>query len=108
MPPGLGKEEHIRQASCQGNPFGQDMPLDMDLRYAIDAMVRWGVHLQAWRSSQRRALVECLAVLQPLREALEAFRSPTSKAVAASRDIPGIAFMTAIMRWPDRTQASGY
>ena len=32
LPPGLGREEHVKQALAQGNPFGQDMPLDLDLK----------------------------------------------------------------------------
>ena len=108
LSPGLGKEEHIKQAQNQGNPFGQDMPLDADLRYAIEAMVRWGVHLSRWRDVQRHALLACLTAMQPLHQALDSFRSETSKAVAAIRDIAGIAFLTAIMRWPDHAQARGY
>ena len=84
------------------------MPLDQDLGYAVEAMVLWGVHLDKWRGQQQRALQRVLAELQPIREALEPFRSETSKAVATQRDIAGIALFTALLRWPDRTQALGY
>ena len=46
LEPGLGREEHIKQAHMQQNPFGQDMPMDQDLDFAVDAMVRWGSHLE--------------------------------------------------------------
>ena len=49
-----------------------------------------------------------LAALRPLKEALEPLRSETSKAVAAQRDIAGLALFTALLRCPDRTQALGY
>ena len=49
-----------------------------------------------------------LASLQPLRDALAPLRSDTAKAVAAQRDVAGIAFLTALLRWPDRSQAQGY
>ena len=108
LAPGLGKDEHIVQALQQGNPFGQDMPMDTDLDYAMEAMIRWGVHLGTWRNHQRHALLSCLRIMQPLRDALQGLKSHTALAVAAERDVAGIAFLTAIMRWPDRAQAKGY
>ena len=46
--------------------------------------------------------------MAPLRAALDKIRSSTSQAVAADRDIPGLALFTSLLRWPDRTQATGY
>ena len=108
LSPGLGRSEHIAQAKLQPNPFGQDLPLDLDLQFAVQAIVRWGTHLDVWRSYQRRALIRTLAAIQPLNDALHQHRSSTSLAVAAQRNIAGLAVLTAVMRWPDRMQAMGY
>ena len=108
LPPGLGRSEHIAQAKLQPNPFGQDLPLDLDLQFAVQAIVRWGTHLDVWRSYQRRALIRTLAAIQPLSDALHQHRSSTSLAVAAQRNIAGLAVLTAVLRWPDRMQAMGY
>ena len=42
LPPGLGRELHMQQAKQQQNPFGNDLPLDTDILFAAEAMVRWG------------------------------------------------------------------
>ena len=108
LAPGLGKAEHIRQALLQQNPFGNDMPLDTDLHFAAEAMIRWGVFIDKWRGQQRQAHHRLLQAMQPLRMALDQLRTATSAAVAGSRDIAGLALMTALLRWPDQTQAMGY
>ena len=46
--------------------------------------------------------------LNPLRAALEPLRSVTARAVAADRDAAALAFLTAILRWPDRQQPMSY
>ena len=61
-----------------------------------------------WRYAQRNDIREALAALAPLRDALAPRRSATSSAVAPDRDVAGLAFLTAILRWPDRSQARGY
>ena len=108
LPPGLGRSAHIEKAKQQLNPFGQDLPLDLDLQFAIQAMLRWGIHMRVWRTYQQQALLRTLAALQPLRDELAKHRSTTSMAVAAERDVAGIAMLTALLRWPDRQQALGY
>ena len=67
-----------------------------------------GGHIRAWRHHQHLALQRVLSALDPLRAELEQFRSDTSRAVAATRDIAGLALFTSLLRWPDRTQAAGY
>ena len=43
LPPGLGRELHMQQAQQQQNPSGNDLPLDTDILFAAEAMVRWGL-----------------------------------------------------------------
>ena len=56
LPPGLGRELHMQQAKQQKNPFGNDLPLDTDILFAAEAMVRWGAHIGTWRRYQHMAL----------------------------------------------------
>ena len=108
LPPGLGRAEHIRQAKLALSPFNQNMPIDEDLHFAAEATLTWGPCIHQWREQQQQCLHRVLGSLADLRAALDQLRSSTSRAVAADRDIAGLAFYSALLRWPDRTQASGY
>ena len=108
LPPGLGKDAHIQRALAAANPFGMGQPADPDLQFAAEALACFGTQIGEWREIERKGLEDTLAALTPLREALSPWRSPTALAVAPHRDVAGIAFFTAILRWPDRAQARGY
>ena len=108
LPPGLGKDVHIQRALAADNPFGMGQPADHDLQFAAEALACFGTQIAEWREIERKSLEDTLAALAPLRKALEPLRSPTALAVAPHRDVAGIAFFTAILRWPDRAQATGY
>ena len=108
LPPGLGRQQHMTSAARIPSPFGQHFPMDDDLHFAAELMIVFGPFARAWRARQQQAFQRILRALDPIRDALVKLRSDTSKAVAAARDIAGIAFLTAVLRWPDRTQAEGY
>ena len=82
--------------------------MDTDIEYACEAFLKWGVFIHTWRTSQHASLTRCLQALYPLCAAFAPLRSHTAQAVAADRDVAGLAFLTSLLRWPDVTQASGY
>ena len=83
--PGLGKEQHIRTSRI------------CNLQCPSE---QWCL--------ERSFLNAALGALTLLREATQQWRCFTAKSVASTRDVVEIAFSTALLRWPDRTQASGY
>ena len=106
--PGLGRDLHIKSAVAAPNPFEVKQPTDLDLAYAAEALAIFGPGVATWRAEERDSLSKALAALAPLRAKIAPLRSKTAQAVAPTRDVAGIAFLTAILRWPDRTQARGY
>ena len=106
--PGLGKELHIRAAKQLTSPFDVSAPIDRDMHFAIFALTVWRQHLPAWRAQQERILLRVLHLLQPLQASLDMHRVPSSWAVAASRHIAFMAFLTALLHWPDREQPKDY
>ena len=106
--PGLGKESHIQRATAAPNPFEVKQPVDLDLAFAAEALAIFGPGVAAWRAQEKEGLSKAFAALTPLRCKLDPMRSETARAVAPSRDVAGLALITALLRWPDRTQAQGY
>ena len=85
-----------------------NQPADCDLQFAAEALAYFGPGIEAWRETEKVRLQSALRALAPLRRALDPLRSSTARAVAPDRGVAGIAFLTAILRWPDRAQARGY
>ena len=108
FPPGLGKDQHIRSATAQGSPFECSDNVDDDLQFGADLLAVFGPRAQAWRELQKTKLQLAFEALDPLRRELASERSITYQAVAASRDVPALAFLTALLRWPDRGQPAAY
>ena len=108
LQPGLGKDLHIYSARQAASPFSCQVKMDLDLVFAAELVAVLGPYAQAWRELQQKAMHNALVALQPLRLAVAGCRSATAEAVASRRDVPALAFITSILRWPDRTQARGY
>ena len=104
LPPGLGKESHIRSTELP-SPFQPKVWPEPDVEYVVDALGVWQEYLPQFAAEQRR-IVEALALaVAPLEKHLDAVRCPSSKQVAAMKRPAFVAFMTAFLRWPDRAQA---
>ena len=108
LPPGLGRDEHLRQARGLLSPFRACLPLDLDLQFAIEALAVFGPRVSAWRGPRQRLLRRLLPALRPLQLHLDAHRVPTSRAVASDRNVALMAFLTVLLRWPDRDQPQRY
>ena len=108
FPPGLGIDQHIKSATTQGSPFECSDNVDDDLQFGADLLAVFGPRAQTWRELQRTKLQLAFDALEPLRHELASARSITAQAVAASRDVPALALLTALLRWPDREQPAAY
>ena len=105
---GVGKEQHIQASRNLQSPFSQLAPMELGLEFAVDALVIFLAWNSTMASRAGRLLHAAHEALTPLREDTEHLRSFTAKAVVNTRDVAGIAFFAALLRWPDPTQASGY
>ena len=108
LQPGLGKEEHIRQARLLDSPYDAQMPLDDDIAFAIYALACWQGHMPRWRDHQAAKVRKIAGILESLLPYVDKARVPSAKAVASSRHVPLMAFMTGLLRWPDREQPMKY
>ena len=108
LPPGLGRRQRVDQASGMPSPFTQQMPMDEDLHFVAEMMVVFDPRAHVWRERQRGSLRRIMEAIGPVRASLQPRRSGASLAAAADRDVAGIAFFTAALRWSDRSQAEGY
>ena len=83
-------------------------PTCPDLEFAADAVVTLGPGIQQRGLELESFSNAALETLTPLLEATQPLRSFTAKSVASTRDVAGSASFTALLRRPDRTQASVY
>jgi len=98
---GVKPLEHERQARLLQHPFAADAPLEMDLRFAVDAYIALGPRIN-------RARVARMRLLQKVAKALEGLDS----FLLLQRHIslpgaPGVrpaytAFIVILLEWPDK------
>ena len=98
----------MRRALELESPFSHAGPLDDDLLFVIELMMIFGTQVQAWRERRLHLLQQVVVALGPLEEELRKHRVKTSVAVASSRKVAFLAFVTCLLRWPDRGQALCY
>ncbi|CAK0807283.1 unnamed protein product, partial [Prorocentrum cordatum] len=91
-----------------GTPFDVSGAMGADLEFGAALRSIFGPRAQNWRDLQQSAMHRALMALEPVRAAPANKRSAAAQAVARDRDAAGIAFLTALLRWPDRSQAMGY
>eukprot|EP00435_Cladocopium_sp_Y103_P010988 s1261_g2.t2 len=104
LPPGLGKEEHVRRALLLPSPFKlRDWP-ELDVDFVLHAIATWQHGLVGYSEQCRRVFRQACVALQPLDDALSFFRSSSARKVAASKRPAVLAFLTALLRWPDLQQ----
>lgn len=104
LPPGLGKTEHVDQAKALPSPFQtRDWP-EQDIDFVLHAITVWQIHLPAYAAKCRRGLAQAFRALRPLDEALGVHRGESARRVAAGKRPACVAFLTALLRWPDVQQ----
>ena len=104
LPPGLGRGGHVAQSLQLPSPFNIKPWPDLDAQFVIETIAVWQVFLPQWASRQRKGLKSVALALQPLEEALDAFRVESSRKVAHLKKPAFAACMTTLLRWPDRLQ----
>ena len=103
--PGLGPEEHMRQALQWPSSFGEmDLPIWMScLQHG--PWRSWGLPLHAWRHGQLRAITTLSQAVEPLQRALVRGASVDVRERAEKWEIAFIVAIIPLHRWPDRKLA---
>ena len=104
--PGLGKEGHLREALLLPSPSVTKAWPDDDIAFVVESIRIWGPDLPVLAQRQRRLLKSIRSAVAPLQAVLGLQRSESAKRVAGSKKAAFIVCMTALLRWPDTTQAA--
>ena len=105
LPPGLGKTGHMAASATLPSPFRvTDWP-EHDVTFVLEAVCVWRQFLPAFSSTLRRILRSVATAVQPLEDALDAWRVESAHRVASTKCPGFVAVLTLLLRWPDRLQA---
>lgn len=108
LPPGLGPRMHIQAATRLTSPFSTPIERDEDTRVCAEAMAIMGPALPALRQQQLETLVDVARIVSAIDHELKLAMPPSVAKVANAKSPALIAFLSAILLWPDRHQASSY
>ena len=105
LPPGLGKTGHMAASAALPSPFrATDWP-EHDVTFVLEAVCVWRQFLPVFSATLRRILKSVATAVQPLEDALDAWRVESAHRVASSKRPGFVAVLTLLLRWPDRLQA---
>ena len=108
LPPGLGKHGHVVAAAQLPSPFCAKRWPDDDVFFVAHTVAVWQDCLPLLAARQRHCLKCISRALTPLRQWLSGARCDSAQRVASAKDAAFLACMTALLRWPDRTQAISF
>ena len=108
VPRGLAPQRHMEHALQLQSPFDTMLVLDDDAWFAVRTLRTMGRHIRMWRQKQKRALHAVARALIGLDAALRQSMPEGVKRVAATKSPAMMAFLTIILRWPDRMQPLMY
>ena len=103
--PGQGKEAHLQQSAHLPSPFAPKLWPEPDVEFVVDTLSVWQEYLPQFAAEQRRIVESLTIALTPLEFHLDAVRCPSSRKVAAQKRPGFVAFLTALLRWPDTQQS---
>ena len=104
LPPGVGKEEHIKQAVGLPSPFRLREWPEQDVDFVLHAIATWQQALIGYSEQCRQVFRQVCTALLPLDDELRKFRVHSAVKVAAGKRPAVLAFLTVILRWPDLQQ----
>ena len=104
LAPGLGKEVHLESSGRLPTPFAPQVWPEPDIGFVVEALFVWQAFLARWTQRLRHVFGTVATATAPLERALDQFRNVSSKKVASSKKPGLLAVLTALLRWPDRTQ----
>ena len=67
-----------------------------------------GQDIELWRARQEAIWLKIVDALDPLYQECNKRRRPDARAVAEAKNPAVMAYLTAVLRWPDRSQAARY
>ena len=98
---GIGPQQHEELSAQLRHPFAQDPPVEADLQFVIDAYVANGPRIQSLRRARLRVVERVARALRPLDAWVLARRHVQLRGAPGVRPVY-IAFMVALMGWPDK------
>ena len=104
LPPGLGCDTHIKQALQLPSPFRLRPWPDPDVSFVIYTIQVWQKAVPGLARYLSSLLKKVIVLLEPLELELSRFRVPSAQRVAQQKRPGFVAFLTAILRWPDLDQ----
>ena len=102
--PGMGKDEHIKQATGLPSPFQLRAWPEPDVDFVLHAIATWQQALGPYAAQCRQVFRQVCEALQPLEEELGQFRCVSAQQVAATKRPGVMAFLTVVLGWPDLKQ----
>ena len=90
------------------SPYAVTIPHDMDILFALYALGVWGRYLQHWRYRQEAKFKQIVQLLDVLLPYIDKCRVSAARAVAGTHHVSLMAFVTVLLRWPDREQPMKY
>jgi len=108
LPPGLSPEEHIGFALSLEHPFAAKIVSDPDTKFAARTIATWGRCIAGFRRRQCELLKLVVSAMEPLATTIRDNLHPGVARVAGHKSPALIAFLTAILQWPDKDQAARY
>ena len=97
---GVGPDEHVMQARVLEHPFAAAVPLEHDLRFAVEANVRIGLNIKKHRRRRMRIIERIPEATQTIDDKLRKAR-PVALVGMRGPSPMFVAVMIAIMKWPD-------
>jgi hypothetical protein len=103
LPDGLGKTSHMRAADTMDHPFDSDGRTEIDIAYAAYRIAELGPSgaLCRMRAVRQQALQDARHLFAPVEAVLHLKMAPTVRKAAVLMQVLVLAFMAAIMQWPD-------
>ena len=108
LQPGLGRDEHLRQARTLPSPFKPCQIVDDDVAFCSRALAIMGPFLIKWRQSQEKSFKRVANALSAVSAEIQAGLDPKINGVAGHKRPAVLAAVISLLRWPDREQASDF
>ncbi|CAK0895584.1 unnamed protein product, partial [Prorocentrum cordatum] len=98
---GVGPQRHEELSALVQHPFARDPLVESDLQFVVDAYVANGPRIESLRRARLRLVLRVARILSPLDERVLAQRHVRLQGAPGVRPVH-IAFMVALMGWPDK------
>ena len=108
LPPGLDPVQHMAASASLPSPFLPTHWPEDDVVFVTTEWAVWQEYLPLYALSQRSHIQRAAAALSELSSALNTVKCASAKKVALAKEPAFVAFLTALLCWPDTSQAVAF